>query len=149
MTLRVLVVDDEPSVRVVVRASLSGVGIAVVEASDGPSALDALSREEVDLVLLDLMMPELDGFDVLDRIRAEPEFAHIPVIILTAKTGEDPHVAAFRAGADGYLTKPFDVEALVSQVQDVAARGVEAREQVRIRELAKAEALRQIEAFGF
>lgn len=141
--MRVLVVDDDPDIRQVVQACLFDATVLV--AADGPGALDLLEREVVDLVLLDVMLPGMDGLTVLDCIRQQPDLDDTAVVMLTAQAGESGHLAAFRRGADGYLTKPFDVDALLDTVEAVLARDQQAREAVRADELARASLLHSLE----
>lgn len=142
--MRVLVIDDEPMIRSVVVAALYG-NAEVVEAADGPSALGVLAEEQVDLVLLDVMMPGMSGYEVLTRLRGDGVHTHIPVIMLTARAGETDFVTAYRAGADAYLTKPFDVVGLIHLIDEVVRRGPAGRAARREEELRRAELLRQIE----
>ncbi len=145
--MRVLIVDDEPSIRQIVRMALDD--MQVVEAADGASALRLLMRQPVDLMLLDVMMPQMSGFDLLTRIRTDDMLAAVPVVILSARAAEHDHLAAFRSGADGYLTKPFDLDVLRSTVLDVAGRTPEDRVAVRDGEIGRAEFLQQLETrFG-
>lgn len=142
--MRVLIVDDEPGIRSVVAAALEGTA-EVVEAPDGPAALALLDEVLVDAVLLDVMLPGMSGYDVLAQLRRSPEHRDLPVVMLTARTAEADHVTAYRAGADAYLTKPFDVTELCDRIADVARRGPAHRNAVRQAELGRAELLRQIE----
>lgn len=103
-TQRVLVVDDEPKIRMTVRGYLEADGIHVIEAADGPAALQSVTRDGPDLVVLDVMLPGLDGFQVLRRIR---EASQIPVIMLTARDEEVDRLIGFTTGSDDYVTKPF------------------------------------------
>lgn len=141
--MRVLIVDDDPSIRHVVRIGLDG--LHVFEAQDGPSALALLYRQPVDVVLLDVMMPGMSGFDVLAHIRSDEMLTATPVVMLTAKVGERDHLRAFDAGADGYLAKPFDFDELAQTVTDVAGRSLSERHMVRERERERAELLARIE----
>lgn len=115
---RVLVVDDEPRMRELIRLYLQA-DFAVVEAADGLEALRLLAGEEPDLVLLDVMMPRLDGWAVLERIR---EGSALPVIMLTARGDVPDRVQGLRMGADDYLAKPFDGRELAARVQAVLRR---------------------------
>ncbi|MGI6754555.1 MAG: response regulator transcription factor [Atopobiaceae bacterium] len=109
----VLVVDDDASIRDVVRMYLENAGFAIKEAPDGVEALRALSQEEPDLVLLDIMMPKLNGYETLKQIR---QTSAVPVILLSAK-GEDPDkILGLNLGADDYLAKPFNPLELVARV---------------------------------
>jgi CheY-like chemotaxis protein len=148
--ITVLVVDDDPNVRFTVRVALEGAPppdgepMAVVEAADGEEALRRLAAGGVDVVLLDLMMPGLDGFGVLQALRGEDR-PQVPVIMLTARGREADVTTAFRAGADGYLTKPFDVDELAELTAEVALASPEERRHRRMVELERAELLLQLE----
>src|SRR3712207_5424723 len=102
--LRVLVVDDEPQIRRFLNTGLSGRGYTVINASDGLEALDKLTAEQPDLVILDLGMPRLDGVGVIRRVR---EWSQVPIIVLSVRDDDRGKVEALDAGADDYLTKPF------------------------------------------
>ena len=115
----ILVVDDEERMVRFIRLNLEHDGFQVVPAFRGYQALDALRQEMPDLVLLDVMMPDLDGFEVLKLIR---ETSSVPVIMLTAKGEEDDRVHGLELGADDYITKPFSPRELVSRVRAVLRR---------------------------
>jgi DNA-binding response OmpR family regulator len=145
--MRVLVADDEAAIRLVVRHALDG--FDVLEAESGLAALEILQSTPVNALLLDVMMPGLSGFGVLSRIRADERLRGIPVIMLTAKAGEHDHVAAFKAGADAYLTKPFDIDEVARLVNHVVRLSPAERAEGRQLELGRAELLAQIETtFG-
>jgi two-component system response regulator ResD len=116
---RVLVVDDEPIVREVLQRYLSRGGFQVETAADGRQALDALNERPPDLVLLDLMLPRIDGFEVFSRIRAG---ATSPVIMLTARGAEADRVGGLEMGADDYVSKPFSPAEVVARVRAVLRR---------------------------
>ncbi|MGW4729827.1 response regulator transcription factor [Streptomyces shenzhenensis] len=118
-TQRILIVDDEPRIRMTVRGYLEADGFEVLEAGDGPSGLAAAVREQPDLVVLDVMLPGLDGFEVLRRIRA---IGRTPVILLTARTEELDRVIGFTAGSDDYVTKPFSPRELALRARAVLRR---------------------------
>ena len=128
-TRRVLVVDDEPMVREVVSAYLERDGFAVTTADDGPEALRALERAKPDLVILDVMLPEIDGFDVLTRLRRSSD---VPVILLTARTEEPDRVLGLELGADDYVVKPFSPRELAARVRSVLRRARPESAQERI-----------------
>lgn len=115
----ILVVDDEPHVLRLIKANLESSGYKVLTAADGEQAINATERELPDLVLLDIMLPQMDGFTVCRRIR---EFSAVPVIMLTARSAQVDLVHGFEVGADDYLTKPFDVTELLMRVQAVLRR---------------------------
>jgi len=117
---RILVVDDDPTVSDVVRRYLERAGYDVVLASDGPAALTAFDREQPDLVVLDLMLPGMDGLEVCRRLRADSE--GVPIIMLTALGEESDRVLGLQYGADDYVTKPFSPRELVLRVQSVLRR---------------------------
>lgn len=148
--IRVLVVDDDANVRFTVRVALEGAPppdgepMDIIEADSGEVALDILADTTVDLVLLDLMMPGIDGFAVLQAIRHGGD-ADLPVIMLTARGREADMANAFRAGADGYVTKPFDVDELAETALLVAQATPGERAQRRRAELERAELLLQLE----
>ena len=115
----ILVVDDEPAIARLVRTKLQAEGYAVVTADRGEKALTLLEDERPDLIVLDLMMPGIDGFETLRRIRAESQ---IPVIMLTARAGDADRLKGFQGGADDYLTKPFNPDELAARVAAVLRR---------------------------
>lgn len=116
---RILVVDDEPRMIGFIRMNLELEGYQVIEAHNGLEALEMIRTQLPDLVLLDVMMPQLDGFDTLRMLR---EFSSIPVIMLTAKGEEDDKVYGLELGADDYVTKPFGSRELSSRVRAVLRR---------------------------
>ncbi len=118
-THRILVVDDEPRMIRFIRMNLELEGYAVFEAADGVRALQQVRDTLPDLVVLDVMMPELDGFETLQDLR---EFSSVPVIMLTARGEEDDRVRGLELGADDYVTKPFSPRELVSRVKAVLRR---------------------------
>ncbi len=114
-----LVVDDDPDVRALVTTLLDRAGYLVAEAGDGRAALKALYEQRPDLVVLDVNMPDLDGWGTLERIR---ELSDVPVIMLSARSEELEKVRALRAGADDYVTKPFGRQELLARVETVLRR---------------------------
>jgi DNA-binding response OmpR family regulator len=116
---QVLVVDDEPMVREVLARYLEAEGFAVVTAGDGVEALDRFGESAPDLVLLDLMLPRIDGFEVFDRMRT---LGQVPVIMLTARGEETDRVVGLDLGADDYVTKPFSPREVVARVRAVLRR---------------------------
>jgi diguanylate cyclase (GGDEF)-like protein len=116
---RILIADDEPDIRVVLRTRLEWEGFTVLEARDGDEAVRVAQEETPDLIVLDVMMPELDGVEVCDRLRASFTTRHIPVIMLTAKAGSNDKLSGLQKGANDYITKPFDQDELVQRVRNV------------------------------
>jgi two-component system response regulator RegX3 len=112
--IRILIVEDEESLADSVRYNLEREGFAVTTASDGRQALERFASEPYDLVVLDLMLPEVSGLDVCRRIRAASD---VPIIMVTAKDSEADKVTGLELGADDYVTKPFSVRELVSRVR--------------------------------
>jgi two-component system KDP operon response regulator KdpE len=115
----ILVVDDEPPIVRLVRAKLQVDGYAVVSATNGEEAIALLESERPDLVLLDLMMPGMDGFEALRRIR---EHHRIPVIMLTARASDTDKLRGLHSGADDYITKPFNPDELTARIAAVLRR---------------------------
>ncbi|MFF4621026.1 response regulator transcription factor [Nonomuraea jabiensis] len=118
---RLLVVDDEPALREALQSSLEFEGYKVVTANDGQAALDAVAADTYDAVLLDVMMPRLDGLTACRRLRASGN--HIPVLMLTARDAVGDRVSGLDAGADDYLVKPFELDELLARVRALLRRG--------------------------
>jgi DNA-binding response OmpR family regulator len=116
---RILVVDDEAHIRDVVCRYLAAAGYSVVEAADGPTALRLITTHSIDLVVLDLLLPGMDGREVCRRVRAT---SAIPIIMLTAVSDENDKLTGFGLGADDYITKPFSPREVVVRVQAVLRR---------------------------
>ena len=116
MAVRILVVDDDRAVRESLRRSLSFNGYSVALAEDGVEALEMISADRPDGLVLDVMMPRLDGFELLKRMRLRSETKDIPVIFLSARAGEEAKVEGLKAGADDYLIKPFSAKELLARV---------------------------------
>ncbi len=123
MKERILVVDDEAIVTEVVERYLIREGYTVVIARDGAAALDAVARDAPDLIVLDLMVPRVDGLEVCRRIRAE---SRVPIIMLTAKNEESDKILGLGLGADDYVVKPFSPRELVARIQAVLRRSATA-----------------------
>src|SRR6201998_4768180 len=119
MTARVLVVDDVPANVKLLEARLSAEYFDVVTAMSGKEALTICERAECDLVLLDVMMPDMDGFEVCRRIKANPATHHLPVVIVTALDQISDRVRGIEAGADGFLTKPVSDVVLLARVRSL------------------------------
>jgi two-component system, OmpR family, alkaline phosphatase synthesis response regulator PhoP len=119
MAKRVLVVDDEPNIVMSLRFLMEREGFEVEVAPTGEAALEALQRAPADLVLLDVMMPKLDGFEVCQRIRTNPAWATTKIVMLTARGREIERDKGLALGADAYVTKPFSTRELVARVKQM------------------------------
>jgi DNA-binding response OmpR family regulator len=119
---RILICDDDPLLIELMSFRLKAKGYDVIAAIDGEAALSKVVSEQPSLVVLDAMMPRLDGFEVLSRMKSDPGVAHIPVIMLTARKGEKDIVSALERGADDYLVKPFIPEELLARLSKLLAR---------------------------
>ncbi|MEP1968017.1 MAG: response regulator transcription factor [Marinomonas sp.] len=120
MTSRILIVDDDPHIRDVVRIAAEGAGFATAEASNGQSAVTHVTREDIDLVVLDIGMPQMDGFDCCKQIRMH---SNVPILFLTAQDDEVDRVLGFQLGADDFVSKPFSPRELVLRIKAILARG--------------------------
>lgn len=119
---RILVVEDERDISALVAYHLAREGYRVRTAEGGPEALEAMASERPDLIVLDLMLPGLSGYEVLGEMRRRPELVDVPVVLLTARRDEADRVKGFELGADDYLTKPFSPRELVLRVGAVLRR---------------------------
>jgi len=119
---RILIVEDHPTMREAMRLVLEGEGFGIEEAADGETALAAIHASPPDLLFLDLNIPGTSGTGVLEAVRADPAFADVRVIVVTA-AGEEGRAEALRLGADEYFTKPFSPTALLRTVERVLAGG--------------------------
>ena len=142
----ILVVDDDPDIRNMLVFALEDAGFKVTEASDGENALTALEDHAPDLVVLDLMMPNVDGFGVLRGRRQRGLAPSTRFLVLTAKTAERDFVRGWELGADEYLTKPFDPDELVGRVQELLRTPPAQLQERREQELQKAELLERLES---
>lgn len=113
----VLVVDDSPTVRKIVQLTLQREGLMVVSASDGLGALAAVAHYQPDLILLDIMLPQMDGYHICQIVRKNPDYRDTPIIMLSGKDGIFDKMRGKLAGSTEYLTKPFDANELVQTVQ--------------------------------
>jgi DNA-binding NarL/FixJ family response regulator len=122
MSAKLLLVDDEPGVRESVQAYLEDSGYQVQVASNAKDAWDMLQQNQPDLVISDLMMPQVDGYQFLQQLREDPRFVALPVVFLTARGMKSDRITGYQAGCDAYLSKPFDPEELIAIVQNVLQR---------------------------
>jgi len=117
MSKTILIADDEPNIVISLEFLLEHDGYEVQVARDGQEALDAIARQAPDLVLLDVMLPRVSGFDVCQRIRQNPAWGHIRIMMLTAKGREVEMTKGMALGADAYVTKPFSTKDLLAQIR--------------------------------
>jgi DNA-binding NarL/FixJ family response regulator len=122
MSGRILLVDDEPGVRESVQAYLEDSGYAVQVAAGAKDAWEMLQRDPPELVITDLMMPQVDGYQFLKQMRDDPRFVAMPVIFLTARGMKSDRISGYQAGCDAYLPKPFDPEELIAIVKNILQR---------------------------
>ncbi len=122
MSARILVVDDEPDLLELVRFNLSQAGFQVETATSGRDALDQLKSSLPDLLVLDLMLPDVSGNDICRQIRSDPTMGELPIVMLTAKSEEVDRVVGFELGADDYVPKPFSPRELMLRVRAVLRR---------------------------
>lgn len=122
MPHRILIVDDEPHIVELVRVCLEDPGLELLEARDGEVGLAMARQLQPDLILLDIMMPRMDGFEVCRALKEDPRTREIPVVMLTAKGLEADRLKAREAGADAYMTKPFSPMKLHAEVREHLAR---------------------------
>ena len=122
MTGHILVIDDEPDILELVRFGLTQEGFSVETASTAAEGLEQVARRQPDLVVLDLMLPDMSGTEVCRRLRSNPETAALPVVMLTARSEEVDRVVGFELGADDYVTKPFSPRELALRVKAVLRR---------------------------
>ena len=119
---KILIVDDDPDQVDLVRVSLKEAGFAIGTATDGVDALKKARSMSPDLIVLDLMMPEMDGFTVCETLREHPATASVPIIILTGMTSQMSRLTGLESGANDYLIKPFDPNQLISKVEGLLCR---------------------------
>ena len=110
----ILIVDDSATIRQVVGMTLKGAGYEVMEASDGKDALNKIDGKKINLIISDVNMPNMDGITLIARLRALPQYKFTPLIMLTTESQEDKKVAGKKAGATGWVVKPFDPARLVA-----------------------------------
>ena len=119
----IMVVDDNPDIITIVKTILEGRGFTVFSASSGPELLSLLPTQKCDLIILDIMMPEMDGLEVLTRLKGKVETSTIPVILLTAKVQYEDVLGGYKLGADYYITKPFTSTQLVNGINLLLGEG--------------------------
>ncbi len=119
---KILIVEDEESLLKLESILLTSKGFEVKGVSNGQAALDAIGEAQPDLVLLDIMLPEIDGFEVCRRIKSDPATRHLPVIMLTAKKSREDMARGEKVGADWYITKPFKSAMVIETIQRFLAK---------------------------
>ena len=120
MTKRVLIADDEPNIVISLEFLMSQAGFEVESVGNGEAALEAIRRSPPDVLLLDVMLPVRDGFEVCQTIRQDPSFARLKIVMLTAKGRDTEVTKGLALGADAYVTKPFATRELLQTVRDLA-----------------------------
>lgn len=113
---KILVIEDDALIRELVRINLETAGYAVIIATDGFVGLELARQENPDLIVLDLMLPKMDGFKVCRILKFDEKYKHIPILMLTARVQEADKETGFKTGADGYMTKPFEPEDLLKKI---------------------------------
>lgn len=119
---RILYIEDNPENRMLVRRVLNAEGYNLIEAVDGPAGLAAAQEHVPDLILMDINLPALDGYEVTSRIKMIPKLAHVPVIAMTANVMHGDREKSLAAGCDGYIQKPIDIDLLPEQVAKFLSR---------------------------
>ncbi|MFH1653544.1 MAG: response regulator [Pseudomonadota bacterium] len=118
MSARILIIEDEKDLVELLEVRLNSLGYETIVAYDGKQGLEMARTEKPDLIILDIMMPKLYGYDVCRFLKSDDEYRHIPIIILTVKDQEEDKIIGKAVGADEYITKPFDPAFLISKVQE-------------------------------
>ena len=118
----ILYIEDNPDNRKLVRRVLEAEGYAVAEAKDGQQAMERLTTERIDLALMDINMPEIDGYTLTTRIKSMPQFAHLPIVAVTANVMRGDRERSLQAGCDGYIQKPIDIDTLSQQIERFLGR---------------------------
>ncbi len=119
---KIMIVDDEPDATIATRRALEMEGYTVLDARNGKEGLKLLETETPDLILLDVMMPEMDGFEVCRILREDNKHKHIPIIMLTAKGELDDRIEGLEIGSDDYITKPYNLRELKARIRTVLRR---------------------------
>ena len=119
----IMVVDDNPDIVTIVRTILEGKGYKVLSAYSGAELLSSLEQQKPDLIVLDIMMPQMDGLEVLTRLKGAPDTSSIPVVLLTAKVQYEDVLGGYKLGADYYITKPFTSTQLINGINLLLGEG--------------------------
>lgn len=121
-TKKILIVEDEPDVASLLALMLKSRGHDIIEAGDGQEALEKARSERPDLIILDIMLPRLDGYKVARMLKFDENFSHIPIIMVTAKIQEKDKKTGLEMGADAYITKPFDTAMLLEKINEILSK---------------------------
>lgn len=116
---KILVVEDDALIRELVKINLESAGFTVIQAQDGFIGLEMARSENPDLIILDIMLPKMDGFKVCRILKFDDKYKHIPIIMLTARIQEADKETGFKTGADGYMTKPFEPDELIKKINQL------------------------------
>ena len=116
---RILIVDDEPYIVTLLATRLASSGYDTLSAADGQRALPMAKEERPDLIILDLMLPKMDGYRVCALLKKDARFAHIPVILFTARAQDQDRLMGAEVGAEAYITKPFDPQTMMTKIQEL------------------------------
>lgn len=119
MSKTILTVDDSASMRMLLKASLTAQGFIIESANDGRHGLERMDEVKPDLLITDINMPEMDGFELIEAVRARPEYRGVPILVLSTEFAEDKKARARSAGATGWITKPFDAAKLGTAIRRV------------------------------
>jgi len=117
--MRILVIDDDPGVRLLCRIAFRASGDEVIEVAGGREGLEVLASDGADAVVLDVMLPSINGFEILRRIRADERTSDLPVVLLSVRVGMQDQIDGWKAGADAYLTKPFSPSEMAAKVHEI------------------------------
>lgn len=115
---RILVIDDDKVLVELITVRLKSAGFEIIPAYDGETGLEKVKNEKPDLIVLDLMLPGIDGYEVCEQIKTDAKYKHIPIIMFTARTGEEDKRRGYAAGTDDYITKPFDAYMMVEKIRE-------------------------------
>jgi len=119
MSKTILTVDDSPSMRMLLKASLSAQGYTIETAEDGVHGLERLGEVQPDLLITDINMPRMDGFELIEAVRAKQEHRSLPILVLSTESSDEKKSRAWQAGATGWITKPFDADKLGAAIRRV------------------------------
>ena len=122
MAKRILLVDDEPHLLLLVEARLKAAGYEVLTASNGQTALEMAKKESPDLMILDLMLPKMDGYKVCGLLKKDVRYSKIPILLFSARAQQEDRKLGEEVGADAYLTKPFEPKALLAKIEELISK---------------------------